>query len=73
MSSHLVRVIIIAVLALAALVGVIVLVALGQDEGTGFGFVSGALTALVPALVDSLAVERRRRTPGQKAVEDDHS
>jgi hypothetical protein len=71
MPSHLLRVVLIAVLALAALVGVIVLVALGEDDGTGFGFVSGVLTTLVPALVDSLAVERRRRTPGQRAIDGD--
>jgi hypothetical protein len=71
MPSHQLRVIIIAVLALAALVGAIVLVALGQDAGVGFGFISGVFTTLVPALVDSLAVERRRRTPGRKAVDDD--
>ncbi|MGL4257982.1 MAG: hypothetical protein ACRCSL_16735 [Microbacterium sp.] len=71
MPSHHLRVLVIAVLALAALVGVIVLVALGEDDGVGFGFVSGVLTTLVPALADSLAVERRRRTPGQRAIEDD--
>lgn len=71
MSSHLLRVIVIAVLALAALIGVIVLVALGQAEGTGFGVITGILGTLMPALVDALAVERRRRTPGEKAVVDD--
>jgi hypothetical protein len=71
MPSHHLRVLVIAALALVALVGVIVLVALGEDDGTGFGFVSGVLATLVPALVDALAVEQRRRTPGRKAVEDD--
>ena len=71
MSSHLLRVLIIAVFALAALIGVIVLVALGQAEGTGFGVVSGVLGTLVPALVDALAVESRRRTPGKRAIEGD--
>lgn len=58
-------------LALAALIGIIVLIALGQADGTGFGVVSGVLGTLVPALVDALAVERRRRTPGARAVEGD--
>jgi hypothetical protein len=73
MTSHFLRVIVIGVLALAALVGVIVLVAIGQAEGTGFGVVTGVLGTLVPALVDALAVERRRRTPGTKAISDDVS
>lgn len=71
MPSHLLRVLIIAVLTLAALIGIIVLVALGQAEGTGFGVVAGVLGTLLPALVDSLAVESRRRTPGKRAVEGD--
>lgn len=71
MSSHLLRVVCIAVLALAALIGVIVLVAQGQADGTGFGVVAGVLATTVPALLDSLAVEKRRRTPGQKAVDGD--
>lgn len=73
MSSHLLRVIVIGVLALAALVGVIVLVALGQAEGTGFGVVTGVLGTLVPALIDASMVEKRRRTPGSKAISDDVS
>lgn len=61
----------IAVIALAALIGVIVLVAIGQADGTGFGVVTGVLGTLLPALVDALAVEKRRRTPGSKAISDD--
>lgn len=63
--------IVIGILTLAALIGVIVLVALGQAEGTGFGVISGVLGTLAPALIDALAVERRRRTPGVKALQDD--
>jgi hypothetical protein len=73
MSSHFLRVIVIGVMTLAALIGVIVLVGIGQTDGTGFGVVTGALGTLVPALLDSLAVERRRRKPGAKAVGDDLS
>lgn len=71
MSSHLLRVLVIAVLALAALIGVIVLIALGRAEGTAFGAITGVLGTLVPALLDAAAVERRRRTPGAKAISDD--
>lgn len=65
------RVIVISILTLAALIGVIVLIAVGQSDGMGFGVVTGVLGTLVPALIDALAVERRRRTPGTKALKDD--
>jgi hypothetical protein len=71
MSSHLLRVLVIGALFAIALVGVIVLVARGENEGTGFGVVSGVLVTLGPALLDSLAVERRRRNPSTPAIGDD--
>lgn len=71
MASHKVRLAVIAVLTLAALVGVIVLVAMGQTEGTGFGVVTGVLGTLVPALLDASRVEVRRRDPGAAAISDD--
>jgi hypothetical protein len=71
MKQHQLRLLIIAVVTLAALVGVIVLAALDQGAGTGFGICAGILTGGVPALFDAAAVERRRRTPGERAVADD--
>jgi hypothetical protein len=71
MSSHRLRVIALLVLAAIALIGVIVLIALGIHEGTGFGVLTGVLGTLVPALLDALTVERRRRDPGKVAIADD--
>lgn len=71
MSSHKIRLATIAVLAAICLVGVIVLVALGQAEGTGFGILTGMLSTLVPALLDASAVEVRRRDPSRPALPDD--
>lgn len=71
MNSHQLRVIVILVAWLAATIGLIVLVAQGVSDGTGFGIIAGIVSTLTPALVDSMAVERRRRTPGQHAIEDD--
>ena len=71
MASHKVRLVLIAILTLAALVGVIVLVAMGQTEGTGFGIVTGVLGTLVPALLDAARVETRRRDPRTPAISDD--
>lgn len=71
MSSHRLRTILIFALTLAALIGVIVLVALGIHEGTGFGIVTGVLGTAVPALFDALGVERRRRDPAKTALADD--
>jgi hypothetical protein len=71
MQKHQIRLLVIAAVALAALIGVIVLAALGQSEGTGFGIVTGILSTSVPALFDAAAVEKRRRTPGEQAIADD--
>ena len=73
MASHKVRLIVIAVLTLAALVGVIVLVGMGQTDGTGFGVVAGVLGTLLPALLDASRVEARRRNPATPAIADDVS
>lgn len=71
MPSHRLRVIIIAVVAVVALIGVIVLTAMGISSGTGFGVVAGVLTLAVPALIDSSAVEARRLNPDVAAMPDD--
>lgn len=71
MDSHRLRVIAILVAWAIVTIGLIVLVALGQTEGTGFGVVAGIEAALTPALVDALAVERRRRNPTTRAIKDD--
>jgi hypothetical protein len=71
MAKHQVRFGVIAVLTLAALIGVIVLVALGEAEGTGFGAVSGALGTLLLAMIDASNVETRRRNPKIPAIADD--
>lgn len=71
MTSHKIRLAVIALLASIALVGVIVLIALGQAEGTAFGIVTGVLSTLVPALLDAAAVESRRRDPSVPAITDD--
>ncbi len=73
MPQHQLRVILIFVAWLAAVIGLVVLLALGVAEGTGFGVVTGILGTLTPALVDSLAVEQRRRTPGRHAISDDRT
>lgn len=71
MSSHRLRILVVLSVVLVALVGVIVLVALGIHEGTGFGVVTGVLGTAVPALFDALGVERRRRNPSIPAISDD--
>jgi hypothetical protein len=45
----------------------------GVTEGTGLGAIASAVTLLGGAFMDALAVEKRRRTPGQKAISDDVS
>lgn len=71
MKQHYVRMIVIAVAFVAALVCLTVLIANGVTEGTGFGALLSAVSLLGPAMMDAMAVEKRRRTPGQRAVEDD--
>lgn len=71
MPRHALRLLLIGLLTLAALLGVIVLIALERSSAPEFVAVSTALGLLVPALIDSAAVERRRRNPQARAVEDD--
>lgn len=71
MSSHKIRLAVIAALLLTALVGAIVLVALEQTTGPGFGFVTGVFTTMLPAFLDAATVERRRRDPRVPALPDD--
>jgi hypothetical protein len=59
--DHKLRVILIAALFAVALIAVVVLVALGQDEGTGFGAVLGVLGTLGPALLDAQSEQKKRR------------
>jgi hypothetical protein len=61
MVTHKLRVLIIGIGAALALIAVVVLVALGQDEGTGFGVVTGVLGTLIPALVDSLGEQKKQK------------
>lgn len=71
MSSHQLRLLLIAVLTLAVFIGQIVLMALGRFGGTESAALGGSLLVLLPALIDAGAVERRRVDPAQKAIEDD--
>lgn len=71
MTSHQFRVIVILLAWAIAFISLIILIVNQVTDGTGFGAVIGILGTLTPALIDSLAVEKRRRTPGQHAVEDD--
>lgn len=71
MSSHRLRLLVIGILTLVALIGVIVLSALGQTEGTAFGIVVGVLTTGIAAFTDASAVEARRRNPNVEAITDD--
>jgi hypothetical protein len=60
MLPHKLRVLFIAIAFLVALIATVVLIALGKDEGTGFGAVVGILSTLAPALMDSLQEQRSR-------------
>lgn len=71
MPRHALRLLLVGLLTLAALVGVIVLIAIDRSSAPEFVAVSTALGLLVPALIDSAAVERRRRNPNARAIEDD--
>lgn len=52
-------------------IGEIILMATGNFETVESAALSGSLAVLLPALVDASAVEKRRRTKGEKAVPDD--
>ena len=70
MISHQQRVTVLASLVALALVALGVLLYLGHDA-TELAAVSGALAVLMPALLDSIGVERRRRDPSVPALVDD--
>lgn len=69
MRSHQIRLYIIGILSLVALVAEVILLYAGLDAQALV--VGGILTILLPAVIDAGAVERRRRAPGVKAIEDD--
>ena len=52
-------------------IGEIILMATGNFESVASAALGGSLGILLPALVDASAVEKRRRTKGEKAVPDD--
>lgn len=70
MISHKQRVAVLAGLVALALSALGVLLYLGHDT-TEVAAVSGALAVLLPALLDALGVERRRRDPSLPAIVDD--
>lgn len=70
MISHKQRVAVLAGLVALALSALGVLLYLGHDA-TEVAAVSGALAVLLPALLDALGVERRRRDPSLPAIVDD--
>ncbi len=71
MKQHQVRVLALGLLVLSTLIGIIVLSALGQSSGTGFGVLTGAFGIALPGFMDAIAVETRRRKPGVAAIADD--
>lgn len=70
MLQHKHRVLLICALAAVSLVATVVAAAFGASAEV-LGALGTADTLLVPAAIDAIAVERRRRTPGVKAVSDD--
>lgn len=71
MASHHTRVLLIGALFGVALLGQIVLMALGRFGETESAVLGGVTAVLLPALVDATAVERRRRDPNSTAIIDD--
>lgn len=69
--NHQTRFIGIAVLTGILFIGEIILMATGNFESVASAAIGGSLGILLPALVDASAVEKRRRTKGEKAVPDD--
>jgi len=69
--NHQTRFLGIAVLTGILFIGEIILMATGNFESVASAALGGSLGILLPALVDASAVERRRRTKGEKAVPDD--
>lgn len=70
MNSHRLRFFTVLGLTLACLIA-LVFCAIFQAADLVTGAFSGALMLLVPAVIDASAVEKRRRVPGKKAVQDD--
>lgn len=70
MISHKLRVSVLTGLVVLALTALSALVYLGRDA-TELAVVSGALSVLLPALLDALGVERRRRDPSMTGLVDD--
>lgn len=71
MSKHQTRLFFIFICTLTLLIGQIVLMVKGMFGTTESAVLGGSLLVLLPALADAGVVERRRRTPGEKAIEDD--
>ena len=69
--NHQTRFLGIAVLTGILFIGEIILMATGNFESTASVALGGSLAILLPALVDASDVEKRRRTPGEKAIPDD--
>ncbi len=70
MPSHQLRVILVTALtALFAIADVVCLVL--EVDARAAAALTGALAVLLPATLDALKVEQRRRTPGMRAVADD--
>ena len=60
MVTHKLRLILIFVLFLVAVIALVALVIVGKDDGTGFGFLSGVASTLLPALLDAGAEQQKR-------------
>jgi hypothetical protein len=74
MLKHRTRVILIAISWALSLAAMVALVALGQAITSPIVVAaSSAFGLLTPALADAIVVERRRVTPGRRAVGDDVS
>lgn len=70
MKNHFQRLLIVGALAAICLIALVVAATLSASDVVVTSLAT-ALALLVPAVIDSVSVEKRRRTPGQKAVEDD--
>lgn len=71
MNSHQIRFIGIAMLAALVLSLEGYLMATGKFASVESAALGGSLAVLLPAVVDAGAVEKRRRSKGEKAIEDD--
>lgn len=71
MNSHRLRLIVLLVVTSLFAIAAFVLFVLGLWSDAATGVFGTALGILVPAVIDATRVERRRLTPGQKAIADD--